>query len=391
MPPNSFRSCQSQALATDNSVIGVLGLFPFLDDSGGIQRAGRLAWKGIVNRESPTPNGELGRAYLFCYGSQTDDGRSETENGQEAGLTSSPAHEAIRTASKLEAVVAAAKWRQPVGLVLVWHVGLLRLLPFFRFREAKIALFLHGIEAWKPQDWLTRILLRRVDLFLSNSDYTWQRFLLFNPELKDAAHQTVHLGIGSPLNGGVPEVKTTPVALMISRLAKSEDYKGHREMIDAWPLVLERVPSAELWIVGGGSLRRDLERLTADRGLRNKIRFRGWISEINKQEMLPSCRCLALPSRGEGFGLVYLEAMRLGRPCLVSSVDAGREVVNPPEAGLAADPGNPQALSDAICRLITPGAEWEAWSEQARRRYEQYFTAHHFQERLIRALSPLTA
>ena len=101
MPPNSFRSCQSQALATDNSVIGVLGLFPFLDDSGGIQRAGRLAWKGIVNRESPTANGELGKLYLFCYGTHTD-GRSETENGQEAGLTSSESKRGGRKDGSLE-------------------------------------------------------------------------------------------------------------------------------------------------------------------------------------------------------------------------------------------------------------------------------------------------
>jgi phosphatidyl-myo-inositol dimannoside synthase len=366
----------------------VLGLFPTLDDSGGVQVSGHIAWEGILSREPRTGDVQSGQPYLFCYGAQASNGRLSTKNGHDVRPSDG---DGVYTASKVQAIIAAAKWRRSVRLVLVWHLGLLKLLPLLRPREARIVLFLHGIEAWKPQDWLTRILLRRVDLFLSNSDYTWQRFLLFNPELKDAAHQTVHLGIGSPLNGGVPEVKTSPVALMISRLAKSEGYKGHREMINAWPLVLERVPSAELWIVGGGSLRRDLERLTADRGLRNKIRFRGWISEINKQEMLPSCRCLALPSRGEGFGLVYLEAMRLGRPCLVSSVDAGREVVNPPEAGLAADPGNPQALSDAICRLITPGAEWEAWSEQARRRYEQYFTARHFQERLVRALSPLTA
>src|SRR6185369_351165 len=95
----------------------------------------------------------------------------------------------------------------------------------------------------------------------------------------------------------------------------------------------------------------------------------------------------ALPiCRSEGFGLVYLEAMRAGRPCLVSTLDAGREVVNPPEAGLAADPADRQALAAALCRLITPGAEWDRWSEQARLRYEGQFTARHFQERLVKAV-----
>lgn len=101
------------------------------------------------------------------------------------------------------------------------------------------------------------------------------------------------------------------------------------------------------------------------------------------------CRCLALPSRGEGFGLVYLEAMRMGRPCLVSTLDAGREVVNPPEAGLAADPDDLRELTDAACELLNAGPQWERWSDQARRRYEATFTAEDFQNRLLAALAEL--
>ena len=108
--------------------------------------------------------------------------------------------------------------------------------------------------------------------------------------------------------------------------------------------------------------------------------------------MIEQCRCLALPSRAEGFGLVYLEAMRAGRPCLVSIFDAAREVVNPPEAGLAIDPAKQDKLVDALCQLMTPGVQWDAWSAQSRRRYETLFTAKHFQARLLKILSevPLT-
>jgi phosphatidylinositol alpha-1,6-mannosyltransferase len=198
-------------------------------------------------------------------------------------------------------------------------------------------------------------------------------------------HQAVHLGVGAPADTP-PAPDHPPAVLMLSRLLRSEDYKGHREMIAAWPLVLERIPNAQLWIAGDGDLRADLEQMAQARGLGSRVRFWGWVSEERKQELLGHCRCLALPSRGEGFGLVYLEAMRLGRPCLVSTLDAGREVVNPPEAGLAADPRDPHALADAICRLLAPGPEWARWSLQARRRYESYFTARHFQERLVQAL-----
>ena len=91
--------------------------------------------------------------------------------------------------SKAQALLTAVQTRWAAGTVLVWHLGLLKLLPFMRLRHAKVALFLHGVEAWRSQGWLTRQLLRRVDLFLSNTEYTWRRFTSFNPGLGKAAHR----------------------------------------------------------------------------------------------------------------------------------------------------------------------------------------------------------
>src|SRR5207249_3800963 len=121
-------------------------------------------------------------------------------------------------------------------------------------------------------------------------------------------------------------------------------------------------------------------------GVNSSVRFWGRISEELKEDLLARCRCLALPSRGEGFGLVYLEAMRLGRPCLVSDQDAGREVVGPPEAGLAVDPQNIDALADATIELLGENQESRRRSAVARQRYEAHFTAGHFQSRLLEAV-----
>jgi phosphatidylinositol alpha-1,6-mannosyltransferase len=255
------------------------------------------------------------------------------------------------------------------------------LAPLVADTTARVVVFLHGIEAWRAQDSMTRWAMAKVNLFLSNSDHTWERFVAFNPAFRDAAHATVHLGAGERASHNPPA--PTPVALMLGRMLRSEDYKGHRQMIEAWPRVLERVPGAELWIAGDGDLRETLEQLA--RGYTG-VRFFGQISEEQKQDLLARCRCFAMPSRGEGFGLVYLEAMRMGRPCLVGDRDGGREVVNPPEAGLAVDPDDPMQLAAAIARLLTPGPEWDRWSQQARRRYEGGFTAQHFRQRLNEAL-----
>ncbi len=66
-----------------------------------------------------------------------------------------------------------------VDIILVWHTHLLRLVPLVRSSPARVVVFLHGVEAWKRQDWFTHRLLRRVDLFNCDSQYTWEQFSLF--------------------------------------------------------------------------------------------------------------------------------------------------------------------------------------------------------------------
>lgn len=367
----------------------VLLLAPHLGGTGGIQASGRLAWDALAATSRPKLGPVGPRSILFCYGrpSGIEDTRSVDTapggSGEQPGSV-------IWARSKPRAVTAALSRRWPVTTVLVWHTSLLKLLPFFGLHGASVALFLHGIESWRRLDWVTNRMLSRVDLLLSNSNYTVGRFIAVNPECSGLPCRIVPLGIACPVTHAPPMPPDPPVALMLSRLLHSEDYKGHRELISAWPLVLQRVPSAELWIVGEGDLRCDLERLAAGLGIGARVRFWGHVSEAHKEHLLARSRCLVMPSRGEGFGLVYLEAMRLGRPCLVSTYDAGREVVNPPEAGLAVAPDKPPELANAICRLLSLSDEWQRWSEQARVRYELHFTAQQFQHRLRDALQPLT-
>ncbi len=335
--------------------LDIVGLFPSFDASftGGVQASGREAWQSIVGRIGE----QRADALQYKTGS-----------------------------SKAKAVLRAVGKRRKARVLLVWHLHLLKLLPFLDCSSSRVILFLHGVEAWRKHGSLTQFLLNKVNLILSNSDYTWTRFLNCNPAFRNVPHQTVHLGVLSGLGTPTPLPSNPPAVLMVGRLDPREGYKGHRQMIEAWPQVLERMCDAQLWIVGDGDLRQTLEGLARQRVPSHSVRFYGQISNLEKEQLMARCRCLALPSRGEGFGLVYLEAMRMGRPCLVSNVDAGCEVVNPPEAGLAIDPDDPCEIADALHRMLTSGSEWDQWSECARSRYETRFTGAHFRRRLATAL-----
>ncbi len=357
---------------------GVLGLFPTPGNVGGVERSGLEAWQAITSERGAG-------CHLICYQS-----RHSSANEPEAPNSAASVH-CARNRFMALAVAASRKW--PVRLVLVWHLGMLKLLPVIRTDNARTALFLHGIEAWANLPAGTARLLRRVDLFLTNSDFTWQRFIALHPELSGAAHCTVPLGLGDPLvTGSVEEPANPPVALMIGRIASSEAYKGHAEVIAAWPTVAARFPGAKLRMIGPCDMTRELRSLAEQCGVCKALEIAGAVTEEVKQHSIAQCGCMALPSRGEGFGLAYLESMRMGRPCVVSTFDAGREVVCPPDAeagGMAVDPGDSEALAGALIRLMTPGTEWDRWSAASKQLYDSRYTAAHFGKRLLAALDGL--
>jgi len=344
-------------------------LFPSFGNGqiGGVEESARTAWQALSDLA-------LSRSFqidLFCYGPER--------------RISKKSNNMFTTGSKLRAISWALQNHADYELVFVWHLGLLKLLPFFKLRTAKAMLYLHGIEAWRKQDRLTRIALDSVGHFLCNSEHTWLRFISYQPQFASTPYTVVPLGIEADLVGPI-QTPSRPVGLIIARMSAREDYKGHREVIESWPAVLRRIPNAELLIVGDGELRPDLERLVEARGIASNVKFLGRVTDEQKQQLLEETRCLLMPSRAEGFGLVYLEAMRMGRPCLVSTLDAGREVVNPPEAGLAVNPDDKEDVTSALCRLLTDGPEWRHWSAQATRRYEENYTSRHFKERLLAAV-----
>lgn len=345
----------------------ILGLFPPVAPGriGGIEESARIAWDAITKSCDTTQ--------LFVYRSRKDE--APGWGGQ-----------ATHAPTKLRSIYEARRSSFRPDLTLLWHLHLLRLLPFFPPPRGRIVVFLHGVEAWVPHRGLIGKMIPSVDLFLSNTKYTWERFLENHPKAATTPHITVSLGIGEPA-ATVSQPEHPPAAVMVSRLVANEDYKGHKEVLQAWPRVLETIPDAQLWIVGEGDLRPGLESLARSLGIASQVRFWGQVSESQKNDLLIRARCVALPSKGEGFGLVYLEGMRVGRPCLVSDADAARKVVDPPTAGLAVDPDDQYQVANALIQLLSPGERWDGWSEAARLRYEEHYTERHFQERLLVALT----
>jgi glycosyltransferase involved in cell wall biosynthesis len=209
---------------------------------------------------------------------------------------------------------------------IVWFVSLLR--PGLRYHVVA-----HGIEVWRPYRFFERRSLRRATSILCVSEYTRRQVLRFDPRL--APHRVVvlpntyapHLGADTPSAAPTPTASAAPRLLLVSRLLATDPYKGVDLMIEAMPQIRARFPGATLRVVGTGD---DLPRLQQVRHRAcagDAVEFLGAVNDETLREEYRRCDLFALPSRKEGFGLVYLEAMSWGKPCLAARAGGAPEVV----------------------------------------------------------------
>ena len=169
----------------------------------------------------------------------------------------------------------------------------------------------------------------------------------------------------APVHPGVDEPPTTthgkrdrePAIVVISRL--EERYKGHDVLLRALPLVRSRVPGAHLHVIGDGTLRGHLEALAARTrcGRRGDVPRAGCPIE-ERDEIMRRSSVFAMLSRvdalgsGEGFGIVYVEAGRLGLPVVAGRVAGALDAVVDGETGILVDPEDHVGAADAISSLL---------------------------------------
>jgi phosphatidylinositol alpha-1,6-mannosyltransferase len=158
--------------------------------------------------------------------------------------------------------------------------------------------------------------------------------------------------------------------LMLGRLNRLERYKGHDQVLDAWPRVIADRPSATLVIVGEGD---DLDRLRLkSRGVPG-VAFSGFVEAVRLRGLLRDSRLLAAPSTNEGFGLNAVEAAMQGTPVLGLRGSVLEELFPGGEAELIAT-HDPAAVGDGILRLITNSELAQRKALEARARALACFT-----------------
>jgi glycosyltransferase involved in cell wall biosynthesis len=132
-------------------------------------------------------------------------------------------------------------------------------------------------------------------------------------------------------------------APIVGTFAHLSPKKGHRELVRAAQIVLDRVPQAQFWCFGEGPLRAELEETARELGVAKSFKLFGFRRDV--PDLMHSVDIMCLPSRCEPFGLVYVEAALAEKPVIACNAGGAREIIEHGETGLLIPPPKPPAAN----------------------------------------------
>lgn len=160
----------------------------------------------------------------------------------------------------------------------------------------------------------------------------------------------------------------------ITIVGRLEEQKGYGYFLQAAVQVLQRVPNAELWIVGTGSLADQLKAQAELLGIAGAVRFWGQRSDV--EEILLQSDLMVSASIWEGFPTVILEAMAAGLPVVATDIPGTRELVRHDETGLLVPPRNPEALAAGILSMLDHPDAAQRMAQRAGQEIYRYTMEH---------------
>jgi len=209
----------------------------------------------------------------------------------------------------------------------------------------------------------------------------------FQPRL-DCAELAERLGVGG-----------RPTLLTVARIVKANRYKGHDVVIRALPRILKSIPDLVYVIVGGGDDLGYLDSVSRKCGVRDKVIFAGCVPDAELPLLYNACDVFVMSSRQdrncrgvltEGFGLALLEASACGKPVIAGRSGGMPDAVQDEVSGLLVDSRDPNAVSDAVLRLLHEPGLADRLGKNGRRWVETEMNWGRAAGELYRALARLS-
>jgi phosphatidyl-myo-inositol dimannoside synthase len=298
------------------------------------------------------------------------------------------------------AAYALAAWRAlrssaPFDVIFCGHLFMAPLATMLaRLSGAKLWLQVHGVDAWpKPRGWI-RWGAQEADLVTSVSRYTrtemirnwWRSDPMRIRVLSNTVSEEFRPGPKPERLIARYGVAGRKLIITVSRLSAAERYKGHDRVIKVTSRIREQHPEALYLIFGDGDDLPRLRALAVDAGQQDHVVFAGRIPANELADHYRLADVFVMPSTGEGFGIVYLEAAASGVPVIGGRTDGSWDALREGALGDAVDPENFDELAHAICAALSRSRPVDASAVDAFR-FDRY-RAH--VERLLGELGNVT-
>lgn len=252
--------------------------------------------------------------------------------------------------------VGVAATKGPFDLVFCGHIAHSALAAAIAGRlKVPLWLQLHGIDAWTCPRPLIRWGVEQSALVTVVSRYTKRRFLKWaniRPEQVRVLPNTVSDRFSpGPKSEAILEaygLQGKQILLTVSRISTHDRYKGHHRVLTVMPDLLREFPDLVYVVAGDGNGREQLERLALEQGVAAHVRFIGRIDDAQLPDLYRTADVFVMPSTEEGFGIVFLEAMRSGIPAIGGNEDGSMDPLRDGTVGYAVSCDNRDELLDAI-------------------------------------------
>ena len=261
------------------------------------------------------------------------------------------------------ALVASRAWRSRPRLVIAGHLHF-AVVSALLARYARIPYWIvtHGIEAWGVERPALRRALAGADCIVSVSRYTAGRLIeeqgldpariallpgTFDPDLFRPRPPSPRLLSRLGLEPG------QPVLLTVARLAGRDRYKGYDLVLSALPGIRAEIPDVHYVLVGEGDDRPRIERRIRELGIERDVTLAGFVPDDELADYYNLCSLYAMPSKCEGFGIAYLEAMACGKPAIAGNRDGARDALVDGELGVLLDPDDATAFGAAAVEVLS--------------------------------------
>lgn len=272
-------------------------------------------------------------------------------------------------------------------LIVLGHINFLPFAFIAKCFGIKTVMILHGIEAWQlsaPK----KKLVNFVTCYWAVSRYTQQVFTEQSELPQDRIKRIFNT---LPFGWHLANTRTvhSNYFLTVTRLSKAENYKGIKESIEAVALLKDmlREKGWRFLIVAHGDAVAAHQQLTSEHNITDLVEFKGAVSDVTLKELYEECGFFILPSTGEGFGIVFLEAMAFSKACIGAKNCGSEDVIDAGTTGYLVDQSIDE-LATALRSLIEEPEKARKMGEAGHQKLMSTFTFDRFEERIKQLVKP---